>query len=63
VLAALAIRLANDNYYVVEDANHLTICKPPSKHHISYSKLLDCLKLFMKVNKIGVNFWNYVHLI
>jgi len=55
-----AIRLSNNNYYIVEDANHLTICKPPSKDHISYSKLLECLKLFMKVNNIDFNFWNYV---
>ncbi|KAH8967373.1 hypothetical protein BDL97_03G075100, partial [Sphagnum fallax] len=45
---ASAIRLSNNNYYIVEDANHLTICKPPSKDHISYSKLLECFKLFMK---------------
>ncbi|CAK9213309.1 unnamed protein product [Sphagnum troendelagicum] len=45
---ASAIRLSNNNNYIVEDANHLTICKPPSKEHISYSKLLECLKLFMK---------------
>ncbi|CAK9194156.1 unnamed protein product [Sphagnum troendelagicum] len=48
---ALAIRLADNNYYIVEDANHLTICKPPSKDHLSYSKLLDCLKLFMKIKQ------------
>jgi ABC-type multidrug transport system fused ATPase/permease subunit len=40
-----AIQLCNDNYYKIEDANHLTICKPPSKHHPSYSKLLECLKI------------------
>ncbi|CAK9219803.1 unnamed protein product [Sphagnum troendelagicum] len=45
---ASAIRLSNNNNYRVEDANHLTICKPPSKHHLSYSKLLECLKIFMK---------------
>ncbi len=61
---ASTIRLSNNNYYIVEDANHLTICKPPSMEHLSYSKLLECLKLFMKVNDIGFNFWNlYVHLI
>ncbi|CAM6069216.1 unnamed protein product [Sphagnum tenellum] len=43
-----AIRLSNNNYYIVEDASHLTICKPPSKDHSSYSKLLECLKYFMK---------------
>jgi hypothetical protein len=63
VPATSAIRLANNNYYIVEDANHLTICKPPSKDHLIYSKLLECLKLFMKVKKIDFNFWNYVHLI
>ncbi len=57
---ASAIRLSNDNNYTVEDANHLTICKPPSKDHLSYSKLLECLKIFMKVNNIGFNIWNYV---
>ncbi|CAM6056343.1 unnamed protein product [Sphagnum tenellum] len=48
VPTASAIRLSNNNYYIVEDANHLTICKPPSKEHLSYSKLLECLKNFMK---------------
>jgi len=57
---ASAIRLSNNNNYKVEDANHLTICKPPSKDHLSYSKLLECLKICMKVNNIGFNFWNYV---
>ncbi|CAK9221129.1 unnamed protein product, partial [Sphagnum troendelagicum] len=45
---ASATRLSNNNNYKVEDANHLTICKPPSKEHLSYSKLLECLKNFMK---------------
>ncbi|CAM6016306.1 unnamed protein product [Sphagnum balticum] len=48
---ASAIRLSNNNYYKVEDANHLTICKPPSKDHLSYSKLLECLNIFMKGKK------------
>ncbi|CAM6061915.1 unnamed protein product [Sphagnum tenellum] len=51
VPTASANRLSDNNYYIVEDANHLTICKPPSKDHISYSKLLDCLKNFMKGKK------------
>ncbi len=55
-----AIRLSNNNSYKVEDVNHLTICKSPSKDHLRYSKLLDYLKLFMKVNNIGFNFWNCV---
>ncbi|CAM6065059.1 unnamed protein product [Sphagnum tenellum] len=48
---ASVIRLADNNYYIVEDANHLTICKPPSKGHLSYSKLLECLKNFMKIKQ------------
>ncbi len=55
---ASAIRLSTNNNYTVEDANHLTICKPPSKDHLSYSKLLECLKNFMKANNIGFNFLN-----
>ncbi|CAK9857087.1 unnamed protein product [Sphagnum jensenii] len=43
-----AIRLSNNNNYKVEDANHLTICKPPTKDHPSYSILLKHLKTFMK---------------
>jgi len=54
------IRLANNNYYKVEDANHLTICKPPTENHPSYSMLLDRLKTFMKVNKIDFTSWNFV---
>ncbi|KAH9567676.1 hypothetical protein CY35_03G037500 [Sphagnum magellanicum] len=45
---ASATRMSNNNNYKVEDANHLTICKPPSKDHESYSKLLECLKICMK---------------
>ncbi|CAK9217225.1 unnamed protein product [Sphagnum troendelagicum] len=45
---ASATRLSNNNNYKVEDANHLTICKPPTKDHPSYSILLECLKTFMK---------------
>ncbi|KAH8961501.1 hypothetical protein BDL97_05G053600 [Sphagnum fallax] len=47
---ALAIQLANYNYYIVEDANHLTICKPINKAHPSYSLLLNFLKLCMEKN-------------
>ncbi|CAM6013408.1 unnamed protein product [Sphagnum balticum] len=45
---ASATRLSNNNNYHVEDANHLTICNPPSKDHLSYSKLLECLKICIK---------------
>jgi hypothetical protein len=46
---ASAQRLSGYNYYKIEDANHLTICKPPTRDHISYSKLVDCLKTCLKV--------------
>jgi hypothetical protein len=39
-----AQRLAGENYYLVEDGDHFTVCKPPSKEHPSYEKLLDFLK-------------------
>jgi hypothetical protein len=57
---ASATRLSNNNNYIVEDVNHLTICKPPTKDHPSYSILLECLKTFMKVNNIDFTFWNFV---
>jgi hypothetical protein len=61
VLMASTIQLSNNNYYKMEDVNHLTICKPPTKDHLSYSKLLECLNFFMKVNNvIGFNIWNFV---
>jgi hypothetical protein len=46
---ASAIQLSNNNHYKIEDANHLTICKPPNKDHPSYSLLLKCLKICMEV--------------
>jgi hypothetical protein len=46
---ASAQRLSGNNYYKIEDANHLTICKPPTREHISYSKLVDYLKICLKV--------------
>jgi hypothetical protein len=36
-----AQRLAGSNFYMVEDANHMEVCKPPSKEHPSYSLLLQ----------------------
>ncbi|CAK9862131.1 unnamed protein product [Sphagnum jensenii] len=45
---ASAQRLSRNNYYKIEDANHLTICKPPTRDHISYSKLVDCLRTCLK---------------
>jgi len=56
----LVIQLSNNNNYKVKNVNHLTICKPPSKDHLSYSKSSECLESFMKVNNIGFSFWDYV---
>jgi hypothetical protein len=57
---ASATRFSNNNHYKVEDANHLTICKPLTKGHPSYSILLDHLRTFMKVNNIDFTSWNFV---
>ncbi len=46
---ASAIELSNNNNYKIEDANHLTICKPPNKNHPSYYLLLKCLRICMEV--------------
>ncbi|CAM6040584.1 unnamed protein product [Sphagnum compactum] len=47
---ASAIQLSNNNHYKIEDANHLTICKPKNKDHPSYFLLLKCLKICMEKN-------------
>jgi nucleoside-triphosphatase THEP1 len=47
---ASAIQLSNNNHYKIEDANHLTICKPPNKDHPSYYLLLRCLRICMEKN-------------
>ncbi len=39
-----AQRLAGENYYLVEDGDHFTLCKPPSKEHPSYDLLVQFLK-------------------
>ncbi len=39
-----AQRLAGENYYLVEDGDHFTLCNPPTKAHPSYAKLVDFLK-------------------
>ncbi|CAM6019561.1 unnamed protein product [Sphagnum balticum] len=54
VSPASAQRLSRNNYYKIEDANHLTICKPPTRDHISYSKLVDCLKICLKLGCVNV---------
>jgi hypothetical protein len=45
-----AIQLANNENYMIEDANHFTVCKPSTKVDMSYSKLLEILKLCLKVS-------------
>ncbi len=46
---ASAQRLSNNNNYKIEDANHLTICQPRTKNHISYTKLVQILNLCLQV--------------
>jgi hypothetical protein len=36
-----AQRSAGNNLYMVDDANHMEVCKPPSKEHHSYMNLLQ----------------------
>jgi hypothetical protein len=45
-----AQRLAGDNSYKVEDANHMEVCKPPSKEHPSYKLLLQFIITCGKVS-------------
>ncbi len=47
--------MSSKNNYKVEDANHLIICKPPTKDHPSYFLLLRCLQICLKV-KINLSF-------
>jgi hypothetical protein len=53
---ASAQRLSGNNNYKVEDATHLTICQPCTKDHISYTKMVECLKACLKVqNKLKIS--------
>lgn len=36
-----AQRYARENYYTLEDCDHMTVCKPSDKGHSSYRKLVD----------------------
>jgi hypothetical protein len=40
-----ALRSARENYYILEDCDHSTVCKPPSKNHPSYYRLLDFIRI------------------
>ena len=44
--------LSDHNNYKVEDADHMDICKPPTKGQPSYSLLLNCLKVCLKVKNL-----------
>jgi hypothetical protein len=46
---ASACELTRNNNYKIEDANHLTVCKPPAKGDQGYSRLLDVLKTCLEV--------------
>jgi hypothetical protein len=45
-----AQRSAGDNTYRVEDADHMEVCKPPSKGHPSYALLLQFIITCGKVS-------------
>ncbi len=45
-----AQRSAGDMSYKVEDANHMEVCKPPSKEHPSYDLLLQFIIICRKVS-------------
>ncbi len=44
-----AQRSAGNNSYKVEDANHMEVCKPPSKEHPSYQLLLQFINTCQEV--------------
>ena len=45
VSEASAMQLSGNHYFKLEDCNHSEVCKPTSKKHLSYSKLVSLLKL------------------
>jgi hypothetical protein len=44
VESASAMQLAGNNFYKLEDCNHIQVCKPPNQSHPSYSMLLNVLR-------------------
>jgi hypothetical protein len=42
---AAAVRSAGKNYLTLEDCDHSTVCKPSAKHHPSYYRLLDFIRI------------------
>jgi len=54
-----AQRSAGHNFYKVEDADHMEVCKPPSKEHPSYELLLQFIITCGKVSfNILVSIWH-----
>ncbi len=45
-----ALLSAGDYSYILEDANHMEVCKPPSKEHPSYALLLQFINTCQKVS-------------
>ncbi len=45
-----ARRAAEDNFYKIEDADHVEVCKPPSREHPSYEQLLQFILTCGKVS-------------
>ncbi len=45
-----AQRSAGGNSYLVEDADHMEVCKPPTKEHPSYALLLQFIITCGKVS-------------
>jgi hypothetical protein len=45
-----AQQLARDNSFKVEDADHMEVCKPPSKEHPSYMLLLQFINICQEVS-------------
>jgi len=41
---ASAMQLAGNNFYKLEDCNHIEVCKPVNKKHASYSILVNILR-------------------
>jgi hypothetical protein len=48
VESASAMQLAGNNFYKLEDCNHIQVCKPPNQSHPSYYMLLKVLRICSK---------------
>ncbi|CAK9274049.1 unnamed protein product, partial [Sphagnum jensenii] len=52
---AAAVRSAGKNYLTLEDCDHSTVCKPSAKHHPSYYRLLDFIRICRQEGPIKSN--------